>query len=103
MKKFNSHCAAFQKRLKKLGVEGYLVTHVPDLFYLAGYSAEGCLGIIGSRHAAMLVPGLAADQAAALAPGFEILTNKKASEAFANIIQYAAGKHWASVGYDPYH
>jgi len=99
----NSHTAQFQKQLKSLGVSGYWISHVPDLFYLSGFAAEGCWGLIGSKQAAMLVPGLAADQAAALAKGFEILTVKKASDGYKTVIDYAIKNRWRRVGYDPYH
>ena len=98
-----THCQGFQKRLKGLGIDGYWVTHVPDLFYLSGFGAEGCWGLIGSRQAGMIVPGLAADQAAVLAPEFKILTIKKASDAYQKVIDYALQNKWKTVGYDPYH
>jgi len=98
-----THCQNFQKHLKKLNVSGYWVTHVPDLFYLAGYASEGCWGLVGAKQAAMIVPGLAADQAAALAPEFKILTLKKASEAYQAVVDFALANKWTSIGYDPYH
>src|SRR5579872_6347103 len=98
-----THCQNFQKHLKKLGVSGYWVTHFPDLFYLAGYGSDGCWGLVGTKGAAMIVPGLAAEQAAALAPEFKILTLKRASDAYQAVINYALENKWTSVGYDPYH
>ncbi len=98
-----THCAQFQKRLKTLGISGYWITHVPDLFYLSGFAAEACWGLIGPRQAAMLVPGLAAEQAAALAPEFKIFTLKRASEAYDQVVHFALENHWKTVGYDPYH
>ena len=63
MKKTNAHCEKFQKQLSKLKVDGYWVTHIPDLFYLSGYGGEGCWGLFGKKEAAMLVPMLAVDSA----------------------------------------
>jgi Xaa-Pro aminopeptidase len=99
----STHCQNFQKHLKKLKVSGYWVTHVPDLFYLAGYASEGCWGLIGAKQAAMIVPGLAADQAAELAPEFKIITLKRASDAYQGVVDYALVNKWTSIGYDPYH
>lgn len=98
-----SHCRNFQKYLKILGVDAYWVAHVPDLFYLAGYASEGCWGVVGRKRAVMLTPTLAADQAAALAPEFKIEAIKKASDAYARVVDLAAENKWRSVGYDPTH
>jgi len=102
-KSLSAHCRAFQKLLAKHRVSGYCVTHIPDLFYLAGYASEGCCGLIGPKQAAMLVPMLAADQATSLAPGFKILTATRAANAYAIIVNYALGNGWTSIGYDPGH
>src|SRR5258706_16421632 len=102
MKKTNRHCVNFQKHLSRLKVDGYWVTHIPDLFYLSGYGAEGCWGLIGRREAAMLVPMLAVDQAKALAIGFDIIQLKKMSEVYDLVVGYARKAGWKSVGYDPY-
>jgi Xaa-Pro aminopeptidase len=101
--KRSSHLKQFQKHLKTLGVGGYWITHIPDLFYLSGYGAEGCWGMIGAQHAAMLVPALAADQAKAIAKEFKILTATRATNAFAAIIDVAVKNNWKTIGYDPYH
>src|ERR1700757_1395134 len=99
MKKTNRHCQNFQKHLKRLKVDGYWVTHVPDLFYLSGFGAEGCWGLFGKRHAAMIVPMLAADQARELAKGFDILIMKKMAEVYGMIVEYAVKAGWEKVGY----
>jgi Xaa-Pro aminopeptidase len=103
MKATNAHCRQFQKQLTRLKVDGYWVFHIPDLFYLTGYGAEGCWGLFGKRRAAMLVPMLAVDQAAALAKGFEILPLKKLSEVYGMVVDYAVKAGWKRIGYDPYH
>src|SRR5689334_20015018 len=100
MKKTNPHCENFQKQMAKLKVDGYWVTHIPDLFYLSGYGAEGCWGLIGKRHAALLVPMLAVDQARELAKGFEILQLKKMAEVYGMIVEYARNAGWKKVGYN---
>ena len=84
-------------------VDGYWVTHIPDLFYLSGYGAEGCLGLFGKTKAALLVPMLAEDQATTLAKGFEIIQLKKLSEVYGLIVEYATKAGWKTIGYDPYH
>jgi Xaa-Pro aminopeptidase len=99
---FQSHLKAFQKHLKKLKVSAYWVNFVPDLFYLAGYASEGCWGVVGPNYAYMLVPGLALDQANAIAKGWKVLSLKRASEAFQTVADLAAGKKAATIGYDPY-
>jgi len=103
MKKTHLHCQNFQKLLPRLKVDGYWVTHIPDLFYLSGFGAEGCWGLIGKRDAAMLVPMLAVDQAKSIAKGFEIIPLKKMSEVYALIVDYGVKNGWKKVGYDPYH
>lgn len=97
------HGRNFQKQLKNLKVDGFWIIHVPDLFYLAGYASEGCWGLLGRRQAAMLVPGLVAEQAAALAQGFKVIPLKKLSEAYGVVTDFAARAGWKTVGYDPYH
>jgi len=96
------HTKQFQKKLKTLKVDGFWVTHIPDLFYLAGYGSESCWGLIGPRSAAMMAPALAVDQAKALAPGYTILQLKKSKEAFPSLVDYAVEAGWKRVGYDPY-
>src|ERR1700694_4590394 len=110
MKSTNTHCQNFQKQLTRLKVDGYWVTHIPDLFYLSGYGAEGCWGLFGNlpagrqeAKAALLLPMLAVDQAAAWAKGFEIIQLKKLSEVYGLMIDYAVKAGWKTVGYDPYH
>lgn len=98
-----SHLHAFQSRLKALKADAYWVVHVPDLFYLTGFGAEGCWGVIGRTQAALLVPGLAADQAKALAPRCSVITIKRYAEAFKQVVELAASKGWTCIGYDPYH
>ncbi len=98
----SAHCSAFQKHLKSLGVSAYWVNHIPDLFYLSGFGAEGCWGLIGARRAMMLVPGLALDQARAIAKGFDVQSVKKASDAYGVLVDYAVAQGWKRVGYDPY-
>ena len=98
-----THLQKFQKHLKTLGLDGYWVTHVPDLYYLAGFAAEACWGMIGSRQAGMLVPALAADQAASIAKEFTILTVKRASDSYQTMATFAIQNGWKKVGYDPYH
>ena len=94
------HTKQFQKTLKSLKVDGYWVTHIPDLFYLAGYGSEACWGLIGPRSAAMMAPALAVDQAKALAPGYTIIQLKRSLEAFQSLIDYVVDAGWKRVGYD---
>jgi len=103
MTETNHHCRQFQKRLSRSKVDAYWVSHIPDLFYLTGYGAEGCWGLFGKRRAALFVPMLAVEQAAALAKGFEIIQLKKLSEVFGMAVEYAVRAGWKTVGYDPYH
>jgi Xaa-Pro aminopeptidase len=103
MKAANAHCANFQKQLKRLKVDGYWINHIPDLFYLSGYGADSCWGLIGKRRAAMLVPMLAVDQATSIAKGFEIIQLKRFSEACNLVVDYAVKVGWKKIGYDPYH
>lgn len=103
MPKTNPRCSRFQKRVKALGVDGYWVVHIPDVFYLAGYAQEGCWNLIGQTSAAMLVPGLAAEQASELVPGFKILTITRASDAFKSVAAHIEAMGWKRVGYDPLH
>src|SRR4029077_18905867 len=84
-------------------VSAYWINHVPDLFYLSGYASEGCWGLIGSKFAAMIVPGLALDQAKAIAKGFNVLSVKKASDAYNTLISLAKDNKAAAIGYDPFH
>src|SRR4051812_46921977 len=99
--KANEHCQNFQKQLTRLKVDGYWVTHIPDLFYLSGYGAEGTWGLFGKKGAALLVPMLAVDQATALAKCFDIIQLKKMSEVYGLIVDYAKKSGWKTIGYDP--
>jgi Xaa-Pro aminopeptidase len=107
--RLHPHTQNLQKLLGRLHVDGYWVSHAPDLFYLSGFGAEGCWGLIGrlpagrqAAQAAMLVPVLAAEQAAAAAKGFTIHPLKKVSEGYGNAVEFVAKAGWKSVGYDPY-
>src|SRR4029077_15720574 len=101
--KTNTHCQNFQKQLIRLKVDGYWVTHIPDLFYLSGYGAEGCWGLFGKKEAALLVPMLAVDHAKKLAKGFDVIQLRKMAEVFGMVTAYATKAGWKTVGYDPYH
>jgi Xaa-Pro aminopeptidase len=96
------HTLQFQKRLRSLKIDAYWVTHSPDLFYLSGFGAEGCWGLVGRGPAALFTPVLVAEQAASLAKGFEVVQLKKLSEAYSNVATSLAKKQWRKVGYDPY-
>jgi Xaa-Pro aminopeptidase len=102
MSSVSLHTKQFQKLLKSMKVDGFWVTHIPDLFYIAGYGSEACWGLIGPKSAAMMVPGLAVDQARALAPGYTISQLTKSGEAFKGLVEYCLGQGWKTVGYDPY-
>jgi Xaa-Pro aminopeptidase len=102
MTHFARHCKAFQKHLKTLKVDAYWVNFVPDLFYVAGYASEGCWGMVGPNYAEMLVPGLALDQANAIAKHFKNRSLKKASEAYAALVDITLKNKAKTVGYDPY-
>ena len=102
MGNFAGHKRQFQKHLKKLKVSAYWVNFVPDLFYLAGYASEGCWGVIGPDYAYMLVPGLALDQATSIAKGFKVHSLKKASDAYARVVDLALKHRATTIGYDPY-
>lgn len=96
------HTRTFQKRIKPMNVDAFWVTHIPDLFYLAGYGAEYCWALIDARSATLMVPALAVDQARALAPGYTIVQQKKSTESFKALLDQAAASGWKRVGYDPY-
>src|SRR5437899_3214810 len=96
MNHFARHGKAFQKHLKKLKVDAYWVSFVPDLFYLAGYASEGCWALVGPSYAVMLVPGLALDQARSIAKHFDVQSVKKASDAYAALVDIAL-KHKAKT------
>src|SRR5258708_6268036 len=102
MTHFARHCKAFQKHLKKLKVDAYWVNFVPDLFYIAGYASEGCWGLVGPNYAVMLVPGLALDQANAIAKHIDVRSVKKASDAYAALVDIVLKHKAKSIGYDPY-
>ncbi len=102
MRKASPHSSAFQARLSRFKVDGYWVTHIPDLFYLSGYGAEGCWALIGKSKAAMFVPMLAVDQAKALAGGYEVVPLKKLSDGYGTMVDYAVKAGWKTIGYDPY-
>ncbi len=103
MKKTNAHTSAFQKHLSRLKVDGYWVSHIPDLFYLSGYGSEGCWALIGKNKASMFVPMLAVDQAKELTRGYDIFQLRKLSDAYLMLIEYAVKAGWKTIGYDPYH
>ena len=100
MKRLSPHTLAFRKRLASHKVDGFWVTHIPDLFYLAGYGSEACWGLIGPKHATMFTPLLALDQAKALAPGYDIQPLKRGRESFQMLIDFFAAAGWKKVGYD---
>jgi Xaa-Pro aminopeptidase len=96
-----THLLLFQRRLDKLKVKACWINHQPDLFYLSGFGAESCWGIVGRKKAYMIVPALAQEQAASIVKNFSVVAVKKGSEIPALIADLCRKEGWTSVGYDP--
>src|SRR2546426_2051 len=67
---------AFRDVLQDKKLDGYLLTHLSDLFYFTDYKSEGYYGLISSGGAWLFLPNLLFDQGKASTFGFECLNGR---------------------------
>lgn len=67
---------AFRDVLRDRKMDGFLLTHVSDLFYFTDYKSEGYYGLIGLKESWLFLPNLLFEQAKAHTYGFQCLKGK---------------------------
>lgn len=68
--------AAFQDLLRQEKIDGYLLTHLSDLFYFTDYKSEGYYGFITQDEAWLFLPNLLFEQGKASTYGFHCVQGK---------------------------
>lgn len=100
---FIAHLAQFQRQLKTLRADGFLLTNPPDLWYVAGYHQEGLSGLIGPDRAWAFVPPLLADQVRETVQGFTVLVGARRVEFHDQLRRVITRHRMRRLAYDPCH
>lgn len=89
--------ASFRDLLREQKLDGYLLTHLSDVFYFTDYKSEGYYALIGLRDSWLFLPNLLFDQAKACTFGFTCLKGR-----FSNAFKDVVSRHRLKrVGFDP--
>jgi Xaa-Pro aminopeptidase len=88
---------AFRYLLKEKNLDGYLLTHLSDLFYFTDYRSEGYYGLISRDDAWLFLPNLLYEQGKANTFGFHCLQGKF----FPTLQSILKRKILKKVGFDP--
>lgn len=95
-----SRIGLLRRRLVKLGLQGLLVTHLPDLRYLSGFTGSTAALAITRRAARLFVDGRYSEQAAHEVDAAEIATAH--SSLVTSAVQWLAAQPGCeSTGFDP--
>lgn len=100
---FVAHLGRFQRALKTLPADGYLLTNPADLWYVSGYHQEGYYGLIAERHAWAFVPPLLSDQVRETVQGFEVVVGVKRGQFHDQLHRVLERYRVHRLAYDPSH
>jgi len=64
---------ALRDLMREKKIEAYLVTHLPDLFYLSGFKSEGYYALVGLEEAWLFFPQLLFQHGKESTQGFQCL------------------------------
>ncbi len=88
---------AFRDVLRENKLDGYMLTHLSDLYYFTDYHSEGYYGLIGLHDSWLLLPNLLYDQAKTVTFGFHCLQGP-----FFEVLNGILKKNkFKKVGFDP--
>ncbi len=88
---------AFRDLLREKKLDGYMLTHLSDLYYFTDYKSEGYYALIGLKESWLFLPTLLFEQAKAVTRGFHCLNGKFSDELKAII----AKNKLKRIGFDP--
>ncbi len=89
--------SAFRDVLKEKKLDGYLLTHLSDLYYFTDYKSEGYYALIGLKNSWLFLPNLLFEQGKASTRGFICLEGKFFEE-LKKVIETNKMKR---IGFDP--
>ena len=88
---------AFRELLKEKKLDGFLLTHLSDLYYFTDYKSEGYYALIGRKDSWLFLPNLLFDQGKASTRGFICLEGKF----FEELKKVIAKNKMKRIGFDP--
>lgn len=88
---------AFQNVLREKKIDGFLLTHLSDLFYFTDYKSEGYYGFITQGEAWLFLPNLLYEQGKASTYGFNCVQGKF----FPSLTDIIKKKKLKSLAFDP--
>lgn len=88
---------AFRDLLKSRKLDGYLLTHLSDLFYFTDYKSEGYHGLVGLDESFLFLPTLLYQQGKDSTTGFTCLKGRF----FPELQKTIAAKKMKRVAFDP--
>jgi len=88
---------AFRDLLKARKLDGYLLTHLSDLFYFTDYKSEGYYSLIGLDESFLFLPNLLYQQGKDSTKGFTCFQGKF----FPSLDKVVASKKMKRIGFDP--
>jgi len=88
---------AFQNLLQERKIDGYLLTHLSDLFYFTDYKSEGYYSLISQKEAWLFLPNLLFEQGKASTVGFNCLQGKF----FPSMKKIIKKNSLKKIGFDP--
>jgi Xaa-Pro aminopeptidase len=96
---FPSRLRQLRKKMAASGVDSLLVTHLPDVMYLCGFTGSNAAVVITAKRAALYTDGRYTAQAKEEARGVRVVIAKKSAqmEAIAFLISLGV----ASIAFDP--
>ena len=88
---------AFRELLKEKKLDGFLLTHLSDLFYFTDYKSEGYYGLIGLNESFLFLPGLLYQQGKDVTRGFTCLQGRF----FPELERVVREQKMKKIGFDP--
>ncbi|MCG3204115.1 MAG: Aminopeptidase YpdF [Elusimicrobia bacterium] len=94
----NRRMSAFREILKDKKLDGFLLTHLSDLYYFTDYKTEGYYALIGLKEAWLFLPNLLFEQGKASTRGFHCLQGKF----FEELKKVISKNRLKRIGFDPH-
>jgi Xaa-Pro aminopeptidase len=90
-----------RRQAKKHGVDALLITHLPDVFYLTGFTGSNAAIVLAGRNTVLFTDGRYTTQAAQEAVGVKVVIAAQAAAVAA--CTWMAGKAIPTCGFDGAH
>jgi Xaa-Pro aminopeptidase len=88
---------AFRDLLRERKLDGFLLTHLSDLYYFTDYQSEGYYGLIGLQESWLLLPNLLFEQGKASTYGFNCVQGRF----FPTLESIVKKNKLKKIGFDP--